>query len=62
MKKLFLTLLFIGAFITSVDAQSKPSENSFIKDKISINIGGGVINILCHFIMLMQSLAKHYMD
>ena len=46
MKKLFLTLLFIGAFITSVDAQSKPSENSFIKDKISINIGGGYQHLM----------------
>ena len=49
MKKLFLTLLFIGAFITSVDAQSKPSENSFIKDKISINIGGGYQHLIAFY-------------
>ena len=41
MKKFLLILLLIGAFITNVNAQSNVSENSFIKDKISINIGGG---------------------
>ena len=42
MKKFLLILLLIGAFITNVNAQSNVSENSFIKDKISINIGGGL--------------------
>ena len=43
MKKLFLTLLFIGAIFTNIDAQNniKKNENSFIKDRISFNIGGG---------------------
>ena len=46
MKKFLLTLLLIGAFITNVDAQSKPSEDSFIKDKININIGGGYHHLM----------------
>ena len=43
MKKLFLTLLLIGAIFTNIDAQNniKKNENSFIKDRISFNIGGG---------------------
>ena len=46
MKKFLLTLLLIGAFITNVNAQSNVSENSFIKDKISINIGGGYHHLM----------------
>ena len=46
MKKFLLILLLIGAFITNVNAQSNVSENSFIKDKISINIGGGYHHLM----------------
>ena len=46
MKKFLLILLLIGAFITNVNAQINVSENSFIKDKISINIGGGYHHLM----------------